>query len=188
MNSDDPCSPDHLAHRLMAAVENGRVREVTAYLKSGANPNWPDPKRKKSFTLGGGPQREYWPVIFPLQLVTGIRKPANRIPILKLLLAAGADLKLYFCWMSANGVFLEDRLLWALDLCELIHGWKQKPLYEDIIKWWLAQTSALINQWPEPADADLRKTHLKLHERLGLVSWSYGQQHNAANWALGNLL
>lgn len=188
MNSNDPYLQDHLAHRLMAAVRNGSVRKVAAYLKSGANPNWPDPNRIKTVTIGGGKSQAHWPVIFPLQLLPFMGKPAKSILILELLLAAGADLNLYFCWMSANGVFLENRIQEALNLCKLIHGWKHKLPYEKIVKWWLAKTSMQINQWPEPSDADLRKNHIKLHQCLGSVCSDYHLQHKAALWALSEIL
>jgi hypothetical protein len=131
------------------------------------------------------------PVSVILARVASVPDPVNQT-ILELLLAADADLSSCLLWLSQDYWPLSEvRLLDALKLCELIYESPQKSRYEAIIKAWLAQTSAQINQWPEPEYSEFpgkRELHVKLHKRLMAVCKLYQCQHVAAPWATGEIL
>ena len=178
----------------MSAVGSGSVQRVKAYLALGANPNyiadgmfWTD-SGVKSWPIVGS----YLPVANILARVASVSNPVNQAVILELILAAGADLPHCLRGLSGDSWLLgEVRLLDALKLCELIYNSPQKSRYEAIIKGWLAQTSAQINQWPEPEYSEVngkRDLHVQLHKRMNHVSKLYECQHVAAPWATEEML
>jgi len=188
MTNEKRLTPAWLAQHLAYAIKKDSVWRVKVLLSHGAHPNWPTYQR--TFGVGGGIAmefQEHLPALFPLEWV-GRSQQKNQILIAELLLAAGADLKLYFCWLSIQGPPGFVRLHPALRLCEHISRSKQMELYKDPVKTWLKQTSDWINQWPEPEDERSRKECLELHDRLKRVSWLYDCEHRAVTWATSALL
>ena len=195
INSDEP-DYNYLSRRLMAAVGRADVRRVKAILALGADPNHP---------CVGGPywspygvvwtpldsSTDYFAVAFPLARVVTAAKIGNQHAILELLLAAGVCLSKCFWWLSFDAPMQELRFDQGLALCELIYASPNRSLYDGIIKTWLGQTSAQINQWPEPQYSEFdctREIHLALHKRLIAVCKLYECQHVPEKWATAVLL
>ena len=98
-------SPRRLSRRLDAAVKRGSLRHVKALLAMGADPDWT--------------YVEYPPLIVVSSLTEGV----NQIPIVKLLLSAGATVSTALWWLCRDR-FRVFRIYRGFGLCDLIYGFE----------------------------------------------------------------
>jgi hypothetical protein len=125
--------------------------------------------------------------MFPLAALPFSQKPANRVPILAILLGGGASLELALAWLSVGPLF-EWRVGYGVVLCRLLSASHRPKALDQITRRWFRQVSAKVNNLPMPSEHPSWDSLLKLHGDLKTVGRLFGFTHLPPPWVTAEWL